>query len=383
MRIFLISYIHDEFIRDDMGGFRKVYELAQNLEEFGHQVFLFVLKSEYHTMGKHTIPVPAANFPVIRPITFNFFLFFYLLYYFFKIRPTLIYSRPFNSFIPLFVSKLTSTYFIHEVNGDQYAHLRMMGTNQIKLAVIKFIERVNTSYADKIVPITEGLKRILHARYGIPDSKMHVIESGTNINLFTPMDSKDCRQGLNLDPSFRYVGFVGTLFKYQGIDTLIDCSHQVISNVPEARFLIVGDGEMKIEWIERVEKLGLKDFFKFPGQVPYAEVPLFINAMTVCTAPFKANRGETSPLKIFDYFACGKPVVSSDIPSIHRLLLDSQAAILVPSDDPVSLAEALSDILRDEAERNRLGENGRKFVTSKYSWKGHVESLLSVIETDI
>lgn len=383
MKFFILSYIYDRFVKDDMGGYRKVYELAENLEKLGHETVLFVPRLKYHSIPVKCVQVPILDMPIIRPVVFNILLLFYLLYHAVRMHPAILYSRPINSFIPLLVAKLTSTYFVIEVNGDQCHHLRLIGVHQLKIALVKLIEHVNFKFADKIIPITQGLKQMIRRRYGITDSKISVIESGSNLDLFKPMDMEACKNFLNLEPDCRYVGFVGLFFEYQGIDTLIDSAGEVISRAPEIRFLIVGDGVMRTEWMEKTKKIGLEDCFVFPGQVPYNKVPYYINAMTVCVAPFTAKRGETSPLKLFDYFACGKPVVSSDIPSVHQILLDSEAAILVSPGDPVALAQALIGILKDEKKQGMLGNNGRKLVIPKYSWEAQVKLLISVIKDDI
>ena len=383
MNIFILSYIYDRFVKDDMGGYRKVYELAENLDKLGHEIVLFVPKLKYHFIPVRYVQIPIIDIPIIRPVIFNILLFFYVLYHALRMHPAILYTRPINSFIPLLVAKLTSIYFVIEVNGDQCHHLRLMGAHQLKIALVRLIEHVNFKFADKIIPITQGLRQMIRTKYGITDSKISVIESGSNLDLFKPMNMEACKKLLNLDSDCKYVGFVGTFFKYQGIDTLIDSAGEVISRTPETKFLIVGDGVMRTEWMQRTKKIGLEDYFIFPGQVSYNEAPYYINAMTLCVAPFTANRGETSPLKVLDYFACGKPVVSSDIPSIHQILLDSKAAILVSPDDPVALAQTLIGILKDEKKQRMLGNNGRKFVISKYSWEAQVKLLISVIEDDI
>jgi len=380
MKIFILSYIYDEVVKDDMGGYRKVYELAQNLEKLGHEPTIFLPKLNYKSIPVKYVMIPTLDFPVIRPIIFNLILGFYLFCATIRERPRLFYSRPINSFIPLLVAKLCSTFFVTEVNGDQCYNLRLIGAHRIKIGIIKIMEHINFKSADRIIPITTGLKKMLMTQYGIREDKISIIESGSNLELFKPLDQDHCKDILDLDKEIDYIGFLGTFFKYQGVDTLIESARDVIEMVPRVKFLIVGDGAMKAAWMQKTQKLGLEDYFVFPGQAPYSEVALYINAMTLCVAPFTADRGEASPLKLFDYFACGKPVVSSDIPSVHEVLVDSEASVLVPPDDPAILAEAIIDLLKDERRMETLGQNGRRFVAAKYSWERQVKMLMTGIE---
>lgn len=366
-----------------MGGYRKVYELAQNLEKLGHEPTIFLPKFNYKSIPVRYVMIPTLDLPVIRPIIFNLLLGLYLFWAAIRERPSLFYSRPINSFIPLLVAKLCSAFFVAEVNGDQCYNLRLIGAHRIKIGIIKIIEQINFKFADRIISITTGLKKMLMEEYGIRENKISVIESGSNLDLFKPLDQEYCKDILDLEKEIDYIGFLGTFFKYQGVDTLIEGANDVIEMVPGVKFLIVGDGAMKAAWMQKTEKLGLEDYFIFPGQAPYREVALYINAMTLCVAPFTADRGEASPLKLFDYFACGKPVVSSDIPSVHQVLVDSQAAVLVPPDNPAALAQAVIALLKDQKRRETFGQNGRHFVATKYSWESQVRILMSRIEDNM
>ena len=209
---------------------------------------------------------------------------------------------------------------------------------------------------------------MVQTRYGIPLEKTAVVESGSNVDLFKPEDPQRCRQHLGLDPAGPYVGFVGSFFRYQGIDTLIEAAPAILERVPDARFLIVGDGVMREPWLEKVTGRGLQSAFRFPGRVPYADVARYINAMDVCVAPFLASRGETSPLKLFDYLACGKPVVVSAIPSVEEWIEESKGMLAIPPEDPEVLAGAIIELLADRRRQRRLGEEGRAFVVAEHSW---------------
>ena len=107
-------------------------------------------------------------------------------------------------------------------------------------------------------------------------------------------------------------------------------------------------------------------------------MPLYINAMDVAVAPMIASRGPVSPLKLFDYWGCGRPVVVSDLPDVAPLIRESKGAIPVPPEGPHALAGAVSELLGDEAKRHTLGTSGRRFVEARYSWAhvaGEVERL--------
>ena len=139
----------------------------------------------------------------------------------------------------------------------------------------------------------------------------------------------------------------------------------------------MGDGPARGTLEAQAEALGLRASVAFVGRVPYARVPLYLGAADCCVAPFTARRGETSPLKLFDYLAAGRPVVASAIPAIADLIKVSGAIVPVPPEDPHLLAEEVAALLGDPQRRQVLGEAGRRYVEAHHGWDLLAKQLLS------
>jgi glycosyltransferase involved in cell wall biosynthesis len=217
----------------------------------------------------------------------------------------------------------------------------------------------------------------MHALEGIPWDKLTVLPSGTNTDLFHPMDKRQSCLKLGFAESLIYVGFIGTFFRHQGVDALIDCAPLIIQQYSQVRFLILGDGPMGTAWRKKINDNALSAYFILPGQVPYEEVPEYCGVMDVCVAPFLKEAVERSPVKIFDYLACGKPVVAADVGETSSFFADSGGVVLVPPEDPAALARGLNGLLENEALRAEMGEKGRAFIAGKYSR----EKIAEIVET--
>lgn len=381
MRILFLLYEYDRKVRGGMGGFRHALELAERWIRMGHEVTILqprLRRAEEPTPAK-VVEVPIIDLPVLRPIIVYALLFLYGLASSIRARPDVVYSREMFAPVPLFLARLLRCPVLIEVNGDSYRHrAEQLGEPGWRLALLLWVQRLSFTRCDGIVAVTEGLRRALLSRFLLSPGKVVVIENGSDTERLRPMDSAFCRSRLGLSEKARYVGFIGTFFRYQGVNTLIEAAPLILRSFPEARFLIVGDGEMRGEWESQVRRLGLEEAFDFPGQVPYEAIPLYLNAMELSVAPFTADRGEGSPLKLFDSLACCRPVVVSRIPTVESLFGRTEALVPVPPDDPKALAEAVTGLLGDPERLERLGKSGREFVVTSRSWEQVAKEVLAI-----
>jgi glycosyltransferase involved in cell wall biosynthesis len=360
-----------------MGGFRKAWELAENLQSLGHSVLVFAPRAAKDEPGE---PVPGVRFPLIdlpliRPLWAYSCLLFLPLVSAFRHRPDVLYARSMGSIVPVLLARLLRVPLMTEVNGDSYEHHQRAGAGAGKLARIMRTEQRLFGGSDHLIPITPGLAVMLQHRYRIPPEKMTVVESGTDVDLFRPMPAESARQQIGLEPGCPCIGFLGIFLPHQGVETLIRAAARIVEQLPDLRVLLVGDGMMRAGWEDEVAELGLSENIMFTGQVPYRKVATFINAMSITVAPFRADRGEVSPLKVFDALACGRPTLVSDIPPVRDLVAACPAVIAVEPDNAEALAAAVLELLADPELCARLGREGRAWVEQYGSWRERAAAI--------
>jgi glycosyltransferase involved in cell wall biosynthesis len=185
-----------------------------------------------------------------------------------------------------------------------------------------------------------------------------------------------------LDLDRDYIGFVGSFYRYQGLQCLLEAMAIIRRTLPSVHLLLVGDGEAAPELKQQADRLALNLFITWAGRIPYQEVPTWIGAMTLCVAPFRGDRGETSPVKIFDYLACGKPVIASAIPSVSATFVQEAGVALVPPDDPDALAQAVLALLRDPDRQASMATKGRCFVEQGFNWTHLTNRLREWLATE-
>ncbi|WP_298669793.1 glycosyltransferase family 4 protein [uncultured Methanofollis sp.] len=280
----------------------------------------------------------------------------------------------------LFSGRLHGTPIICEVNGLFRDEIRLLNHSKpsfgISARMNQTLCRVSEHYllkrADTIIAVTAGIKRHLIEEYGIDEKRVTVIENGANIEIFRPGDQGIARKALGLDPSAMYICFTGNFAPWQGLPDLIRAVPQICTMYPMARFLLVGDGVMRETCIELADKLGVGDRIYFTGRVAYKSVPIYVNASDVCVAPFIKDRNDTiglSPLKVYEYMGCGKPVVASDITGVRELLKRSGGGITARPEDPEALASAVVSLLADPEKRTQMGRAGCEYVRNNNTWE--------------
>lgn len=378
-----IAFVISDSIDEAWGHRTHILEVWRDLGRKA-DVHLYIPRPKTLILDGHgVLTVPAIAIPIVGLVLRQVALCCRLLFDAPRFRPEVIYARqsPF-SIAPLLASCCLRIPLVIELNGLMAEDLRAERVTEpiIRLAVLN--ESLSCRHATCIVAVSDGIATEVACRHGRSDAV--VIANGVDCTHFLPADRTGAMQSLGLDPDFRYICFVGNLAPWQGLEYLIDAMATVIRRCPLARLLIVGAGEEEAALRQKVQDIGLNNACIFIGSVPYTKVPVFISAATVCVAPFERRRNEKtglSPLKIYEYMSCGRPIVSSAMPGVIELIKESEGGVLVPPEDVDALAAALIERLSDLPGSELMGQNGRSYVTTGHCWSHVTDRILVVLET--
>jgi glycosyltransferase involved in cell wall biosynthesis len=298
-----------------------------------------------------------------------------------RLRPDVVYMRHSLFDSGYFLARLLKIPVVKEVNGIVADEMRAKSEGSgALLRTISRMERASLPKGSKIIAVTSRLKEVLHGDYNVPESKIVVIPNGANTDLFKPADATEAMRELNLNQGNEYICFVGSLVQWQGIEYLIKSIPPIIERCPDARFLIVGDGSMKEELIEQAEQAGLSDKVIFTGKVPYEQVPLYISASDVCVLPKTPLTSGYSPLILYEYMACARPVVATKVPGLE-ILEEYNAGLLFSPMDSQEFADAVITLLENKEMKQRLGKNGRRYAVKNHSWASVARRIADVSES--
>ncbi|HYN09159.1 MAG TPA: glycosyltransferase family 4 protein [Vicinamibacterales bacterium] len=234
--------------------------------------------------------------------------------------------------------------------------------------------------APAYVTITKALADDLAARYG-PRPNVFVVPDGAALDRApgeTQPESLDVTSGQSRPC---VAGYAGHLYPWKGVDVLI----RALAIATGVRGLIVGGhpGERDRARIDAlVGQLGLGDRVEITGLVPFRDVRSHLQRASILVLPNSSSaisERYTSPLKLFEYLALGRPIVASDLPAIREVLTHERTALLVPPDDPAALGRALERLAGDATLAETLGRAAHA-LASHYTWAQRARRLEAALE---
>lgn len=229
----------------------------------------------------------------------------------------------------------------------------------------------NIKISKKITFSLEALKKSC----GAPSEKSVIIPNGVDTEIFKNM--KTIR-----DEKKFTMGFVGFLGNWVDLETPFKALKELLKTM-DVEMLVVGGGDNLNHFKNMAEELEVADHVKFTGDVHYSQVPVHISKMDVCLLSFDSSVVSHSalPLKLFEYMACERPVVSSSLDSVK----DAVGNRVLYADTVDDMKKSVKTLQEDEDLRTKLGSQGRIFVKENYSWNtisSRFEEVLNDVSVD-
>jgi glycosyltransferase involved in cell wall biosynthesis len=281
-------------------------------------------------------------------------------------RPPIVYES--HGYAPI-VSGLLPELLSTAPRGSQHRESR-------KLRRLAWRERHVWRNAEGYVTITAAGAADLQQRIGdLRD--VHVVPDGARVDPNAAFD------WIGPGPS-PLVVYAGHLYPWKGVDVMLDAL--AIAQSLRGRVLGGHAAEPDLGRLQtRAQQLGLAGRVEFMGFQPPSAVAASLRTADALVLPNRdtlISARYTSPLKLFEYLAAGRPIVASDLPALREVLRDNENARLVPPDDPRALADALLAITREPALAVRLAR-GAFDTAPEYSWDRRAARLEPVLQCAI
>jgi len=236
-------------------------------------------------------------------------------------------------------------------------------------------ERHGTYCADRVIAVSHALKRELMQMYQVPDWKTHVVYNGVschNYDGFIDCAAVKARYGIGpMDPT---VLFAGRLTYQKGPDILLEAIPTILHGWGHAKFVFVGDGDMRAGLEHRAWELGIQHATRFLGYRNGGELRDLFRACDIVCVP---SRNEPFGIVILEAWAAGKPVVATARGGPAEFVWHEVNGLRV-YDNPQSVVWGLQRLMSDWGYCRWLGHNGRIAVESVFNWDVVADRVLEV-----
>ncbi len=235
--------------------------------------------------------------------------------------------------------------------------------------VLHFIERWMIRKAERIVCSAGLRKYVLSVEPGARVREWYFPGEPEERSIG---DTDRLRKELGIGPKSGVVLYTGNFEPYQGVGRLLDAAPYVISEIPDAVFLLVGNhAGSRLSLPKAAERLRKQGALRLIPTQPKSEIRRFLAMADVVVSP----RDNTSNvgIKIFEYMAAGKPIVATDT-TAHRTVLAEDRAVLV-NHSPEEMGSAIVRLLRDRTAALRLGESARAYAEKYLGWKAFADQV--------
>lgn len=394
-----ILLIHQAFVPINQAGGTRHHELARFLVQHGHKITIIASPISYLT-GKSQQEKSRLlqddrdkNIEIIWAYTWS------ALHRSFVHRVVSFFSFMISSFLaglrvkdvdlvwgtspPIFqgltawaLARLKKVPFLFEVRDLWPAFAIQVGVlkNPFLIRASEWLERFLYRHADKVIVNSPGYLDFVTER-GAED--VALIPNGTDIHMFTPdADGDSFREEHGLDDKFvvMYAGAHG-----MSNDLTVVLKTAELLQKEEIAFVFIGAGKEKQNLINQADEMGLSNVYFLPP-LPKAEMAPALNAANACLAILKPVPlyAKVYPNKVFDYMACGKPVILAIDGVIREVVETAQAGIFVHPGEPVSLAESVRYLRDDEELCEQMGKNGRNYIEQNFD-RGELAEELAII----
>ena len=247
-----------------------------------------------------------------------------------------------------------------------------------------WVARVTFNNTDKIIAISEDIKRTLVEEKGIPADKVVVVYNWVDSDAVVPIAKEEnpLFEEFGLNREKFHVVYAGNLGNAQNINIVVDAAARLRDN-ENVEFVVFGSGGLESDIRARIETEGLKNLRLLPLQ-PVERVKYVYSLGDVCLVSCKEGLGGSAmPSKTWSILSCGRPVLANfDEGELQMILTKNQLGVFTKAGDLEGFVEAISQLAAEPEKCEKMGARGRQFIldnlTKDAGTRKYAEVLRSV-----
>jgi len=263
-------------------------------------------------------------------------------------------------------------YDVHDLWPEMFE--AKFGRRGIFYWAVRVAERLTYACADVVLATNESVRETAMQRGGKAPASVFVVRTAPNLL------SLEHAPDLSLKKNRPYlVGYVGVMGNADGVNYLIDAAAHLVHQIgrKDVQFLLMGTGPEYDRLLQQRDRLGLTDYLDMPGRVSndYLFTALRTIDLGVSCDPINTYNNHCTMNKVLEYMAFAKPQVMFDLKEGRASA--AEAAIYVPENSAIRLAEKIDDLLDDANAREKMGRLGFERIVTQLNWEKSTEQLLA------
>ncbi|MDA7951281.1 MAG: glycosyltransferase family 4 protein [Pirellulaceae bacterium] len=277
----------------------------------------------------------------------------------------------------LAASRLKIPAIIHTVHGAPFHPYQGRGAFHF----FRLLEQWGAKNCHHLISVANAMTDLLVDNGVAPREKFSTIYSGMKIEPFLKAnnDRQTTRKELGFSDDHFVVGKIARLFHLKGHKYLINCAAQIIQEVPNIRFLLVGDGLLREEFEKQIASLNMEKHFCFTGLVRPSQIPRYLGAMD-CLVHTSLREGLARTLP--QALLAAKPVVSFAIDGAPEVVLPEKTGFLVNPKDEQGLGQAIKTLAQNPKLCLEYGQAGRALCEKRFCHR-HMSDEIRTLYTTI
>jgi len=357
----------------DRGCHVRIYEEARALITLGHDVRIVT----YH-IGRDIPGIPVIRIPRIpwynkleagpswHKLYLDALLLFKAFAFSLKFHPHIIHAHLHEgALIGYFLKKVRRLPLLFDYQGSLTGECVDHGffpADSWKALLFRRMERMINNFADRIITSSTIAAQELMQNWGVETDRVIPVIDGVDTQVFTAPPIRGGLRRLQIPSDLPIVAYLGLLNSYQGTDLLLYCIAHLKKRSAQIHFLIMG---FPCEHYQtQAHNMGISDMITFTGKVDYCDAPQFLSEADIAVSP-KLSLTEANG-KLFNYMACGLPVIAFDTPVNREVLGDT--GIYSRYGDAEDMADRILALLDDKEALHDLSKMVREKAVRDHSW---------------
>ena len=280
------------------------------------------------------------------------------------------------------IKKIPFVYNLQDIFPDSLVGTGLVRNSGLIWKIGRVIEDFTYKHADKIIVISEDIKRNIMAK-GVPEEKIVVVYNWVDQNVVKNIDRKDNKlfDRYHLNKNRFYITYSGNIGLTQNMDLLLDVAKGLEDN-EEIQFVLIGEGAYKEQVKEIIDRDNIKNVTLLPFQ-PYEDISHVFSLGDVGIIISKPGVGENSvPSKTWSIMSASRPVLANfDENEIKTILSENECGVFTKAGDKQAFTDAILELCRNREMCRKYGENGRKFVMENLTREIGTQKYIDVIKS--